>query len=368
MPESTFETVIGTSTDGGQIHMAHGLNRERMSQLCRFGSSTEYLTTIIAALPEESGRAGMLDTLLTNKIKMARLCKNCFPYAVREAYRARIREAVAEQDATQAQEQADASAQPAQEQRPAALDLDHLEFGKAHLISPAGTRYAVIDGDDEGDPRGPFLWLLPVDATGYATGKRRRRLFDTETDGWTIEEDDAQPEPAVAPAEAEPVDAVAPDEVAPEEEAEEEEDAESARLVTDVVLFGTDDDGTAYVLMILRRWEPFADHWALPGGHVNRGEVVSAAAFRELREETGATPAELRFVAFYDDPRRDDRGRYVSFAYTATMPGLPLMTAGDDAQQAVWVKAADVLSGHHGVAFDHRRIISDAALFTGLTA
>jgi len=346
----TYKSVIGTSTASGQVHMAHGTSSERMSQLCRFGSSTQYLTKIIATLPE-SGREATLNALLANMIKMSKLCKNCFPHDLREAYRARIRAAAAE-DAT-----AQAPALPDQEPNASdTLDLDHVEFGRDHLISPTGIRYAVVDGDDDGGPRGAYLWLVRVGADGIRTGIRQRRLFDTEAQGWTIEP--RQPEPA-----RKSVDVPA----APVDEEYEEEPPELAHLTGDVVVFGTDEDGAAHVLMILRRWDPYKGAWALPGGHLNEGELISAAAFRELVEESGIRPGLLRFFAFYDDPQRDDRGRYVTFAYTATVDGLPQPTAGDDAADARWLKVADVRAGRYAIAFDHARIIEDAALYNGLT-
>ena len=41
------------------------------------------------------------------------------------------------------------------------------------------------------------------------------------------------------------------------------------------------------VLMVQRALEPGVGLWSLPGGYVDRGEVVERAAEREVREETG---------------------------------------------------------------------------------
>ncbi|TVL88466.1 NUDIX hydrolase [Streptomyces sp. SAJ15] len=129
---------------------------------------------------------------------------------------------------------------------------------------------------------------------------------------------------------------------------------ETIRYTADVVLLAA-----GHVLLIERGWEPFAGSWALPGGHVGAGESSLAAAARELDEETGITvpAADLLQVAAYDAPGRDPRGRYVTVAYTATLPSLVQPTAGDDATAARWWP----LDALPDLAFDHAEILADAA-------
>ncbi|MFG2668827.1 NUDIX domain-containing protein [Streptomyces sp. NPDC048387] len=128
---------------------------------------------------------------------------------------------------------------------------------------------------------------------------------------------------------------------------------ETIRYTADVVLFAD-----RHVLLIERGWDPFKSRWALPGGHVDKGESSLDAAARELEEETGITvpAADLRQVGAFDAVGRDPRGRYVSVAYTATLPALVEPTAGDDATAARWWPLAALPD----LAFDHAEIVAEA--------
>ncbi|WP_327071907.1 NUDIX hydrolase [Kitasatospora sp. NBC_01302] len=129
---------------------------------------------------------------------------------------------------------------------------------------------------------------------------------------------------------------------------------EPIRFTADVV--ATTPDG--HVLLIERGWPPFEGAWALPGGHVDPGETSRAAAARELFEETGVrvNSADLLQLGAWDQPGRDPRGRYVTVAYLAVVPGDTPITAGDDARTARWWKYDDLPQ----LAFDHAAILATA--------
>ena len=53
------------------------------------------------------------------------------------------------------------------------------------------------------------------------------------------------------------------------------------------------------ILMVRRALEPGIGLWSIPGGYVDRGEVVEQAAAREVREETGLRVEVERLVGLF---------------------------------------------------------------------
>ncbi len=110
------------------------------------------------------------------------------------------------------------------------------------------------------------------------------------------------------------------------------------------------------MLLIERAEPPFMGEWALPGGFVEEGEIVAAAAARELAEETGIEAEDLLLLGVYSAPGRDPRGWTVSIAYVLELDGELAAKGGDDAAAARWF-GADALPP---LAFDHAQIVSEA--------
>ncbi len=121
-------------------------------------------------------------------------------------------------------------------------------------------------------------------------------------------------------------------------------------LAADVIIELVDRHGRPIVL-IERRNPPHG--WAIPGGFVDVGETVEAAAAREALEETGLEVGPLTLLGLYSDPARDPRGHTVSAVYVAAARGEP--RAGDDAG-GVDVFDPDRLPP---AVFDHDQILAD---------
>ncbi len=68
------------------------------------------------------------------------------------------------------------------------------------------------------------------------------------------------------------------------------------------------------VLLVLRGQAPAKGLWAIPGGSVELGETLQAAAEREVLEETGLQIEAGEIVYTFDNVQRDENGK-VQFHY-----------------------------------------------------
>jgi len=106
-------------------------------------------------------------------------------------------------------------------------------------------------------------------------------------------------------------------------------------------------------LILIERANP-PHGWALPGGFVDYGESLEAAALREAKEETGLTVTLLGQFHTYSDPHRDPRQQTITTVFIASADGTP--QAADDARNLA-VFAPPQLP--ENLAFDHKRILTD---------
>lgn len=133
---------------------------------------------------------------------------------------------------------------------------------------------------------------------------------------------------------------------------------ERPSVTVDVVVFSLvlpDDD--LRVLLVRRKYEPFADMWALPGGFVRIDESLDDAAARELAEETGVSAVYMEQLYTFGAPDRDPRSRIITVAYLAVIPMQAVrQQSGSDAAAAAWFSLHELPP----LAFDHAHILDYA--------
>ncbi len=106
-------------------------------------------------------------------------------------------------------------------------------------------------------------------------------------------------------------------------------------------------------IILIKRKNPPAG-WALPGGFVDYGESLEAAAIREAKEETSLEVDIVKQFHTYSDPERDPRHHTITTVFIARAKGRP--SAGDDAKAAGIFRRENL---PEQIAFDHREIIND---------
>ncbi len=108
---------------------------------------------------------------------------------------------------------------------------------------------------------------------------------------------------------------------------------------------------SGHVLMVQRKIQPGKDLWALPGGHIDKGENALDAAVRELYEEAGldmpkgAMRSRLAKREVFDHPDRSERGWVRTEAFVFELQDREKMEkvkSGSDAAAAKWVPITDI--------------------------
>jgi len=122
-------------------------------------------------------------------------------------------------------------------------------------------------------------------------------------------------------------------------------------LAADAIIEMVNEPGKPIVL-IERMNIPYG--WAIPGGFVDIGETVEAAAVREAKEETCLDVKLTGLLGIYSNPERDSRGHTVTAIYVAESTGTP--KAADDAKN-LDLFTLDRLPSP--LAFDHNLVLAD---------
>ena len=123
-------------------------------------------------------------------------------------------------------------------------------------------------------------------------------------------------------------------------------------VTVDVLIKGKDNS----FVMIKRKYPPYKNYWALPGGFVDCFETVEKAAVREAKEETGLDIKLEKIIGVYSGPKRDPRRHIVTILFSAKKTG-GILKGADDASEAIEIKKLP-----KRIAFDHRKMLKDAGI------
>ncbi len=120
-------------------------------------------------------------------------------------------------------------------------------------------------------------------------------------------------------------------------------------------------DNDQNIILVKRRYAPYKDKYALPGGFIKYNEDPEQAIIREVREETNLAVKILNKIGVYDQKGRDPRGKIVSTAFKCRLvKDLSMLREGDDASR-VEIIPIDQLKNLE-LAFDHNKILRDAGV------
>ena len=108
------------------------------------------------------------------------------------------------------------------------------------------------------------------------------------------------------------------------------------------------------IILIDRGKEPLGK--AIPGGHVEYGEMVDFTATREMREECNLDVKDLKLFKVYSDKDRDPRKHTVDFIQIGRVDDVT-PKAGDDAAK-IYIYPLDKIPWNE-LVFDHKQILQD---------
>ncbi|MHA2050978.1 MAG: NUDIX domain-containing protein [Promethearchaeota archaeon] len=121
------------------------------------------------------------------------------------------------------------------------------------------------------------------------------------------------------------------------------------------------EDQKGNIVLIKRKYPPFKNYFALPGGFIEKGEKPVKAVIREVKEETNLDVKIEYKIGVYDKKGRDPRGNIHTTAYKCRIIGDPSdMRSGYDSKNVELIPI-DQLKNME-LAFDHKKILEDIDL------
>ena len=120
-------------------------------------------------------------------------------------------------------------------------------------------------------------------------------------------------------------------------------------------------DDNQNIILVKRRYAPYKDKYALPGGFIKYNEDPKQAIIREVREETNLAVKVTSKIGTYDQKGRDPRGKIVSTAFKCRpVKGISMIQEGDDALRVEIIPIEQLKN--IDFAFDHNQILRDAGV------
>ncbi|MFX1381771.1 MAG: NUDIX domain-containing protein [Promethearchaeota archaeon] len=118
-------------------------------------------------------------------------------------------------------------------------------------------------------------------------------------------------------------------------------------------------DNSGNIVLIQRKYPPFKDYYALPGGFVEKGETAEQALKREVKEETNLDIKIVNKIGVFDEEGRDPRGKIHSTAYKCKIiSDTSEMHSGDDSKKVELFPIEKIKNLE--LAFDHKKILKVA--------
>ena len=135
-----------------------------------------------------------------------------------------------------------------------------------------------------------------------------------------------------------------------------EMDANDEPIVCSVIVFRKCKSHDRYEVLIEKRGsEPKKNEWALPGGHVKKGETIEEGAKRELLEETGVKVDKLKFLV---ELPLHTRHAHRDIVFYAVVDHRIEAKAASDAAAIKWVPLAKLPD----LAFEDHKLVFAAAV------